>query len=213
MVCEVSMLFYRAMRRISWALLKVFFRMKVTGREHVPKKGPLVVVANHDSFLDPFVVGTSLMKRHVTFLAAPWLLSSRVTNWFVQRVGALQAYGDGSEVSSLRGSIRLLQKGGTVGLFPQGGIGRDEIFGGAVFMALKGRAPILPMRINGAGEALPLNRRWPSLFTKITVDIRAPMLPAEIRPPGVSNSDAVDGGVKLLAQVLMLEPAVDSTEA
>ena len=191
------MLFHRTMRRISWALLKVFFRMKVTGREYVPKKGPLVVVANHDSFLDPFVVGTSLMKRHVTFLAAPWLLSRRVTNWFVQRVGAVQAYGDGSEVSSLRGSIRLLQNGGTVGLFPQGGIGRDEISGGAVFMALKGNAPILPLRITGAGEALPLKRWWPSLFTKIGVEVHAPIAPADIQPPraapGRSTHDRVAG--------------------
>lgn len=206
------MLFYRAMRRISWALLKVFFRMKVIGREHVPRQGPLVVVANHDSFLDPFVVGTSLMKRHVTFLAAPWLLSNRVTSWFVRRVGALQAYGDGSEVVSLRTSIRHLQRGGTVGLFPQGGIARNEIYGGAVFMALKGEAPILPMQISGAGKALPLNRWWPALFTKITVHMGTPMMPADIRPSGISISEGVTRGVELLMQLLVPDTAVDSTE-
>jgi len=206
------MLFYRTMRRISWLLLKVFFRTKVTGREHVPKQGPLVVVANHDSFLDPFVVGTSLMKRHVTFLAAPWLHSSRVTSWFVRRVGALQAYGDGSEVASLRASIRLLQRGDTVGIFPQGGIARDEIYGGAVFIALKGRAPILPMRISDAGKALPLGRWWPSLFTKITVEIQPPMLPAEIRPSSPSTSAAVNKGVERLMQLLMPATTVEASE-
>jgi 1-acyl-sn-glycerol-3-phosphate acyltransferase len=208
----MSMLFYRTMRRISWALLKVFFRMKVTGREHVPKQGPLVVVANHDSFLDPFVVGTSLMKRHVTFLAAPWLLSNRVTSWFIRRVGALQAYGDGSEVASLRASIRHLQRGGTVGLFPQGGIARNEIYGGAVFMALKGSAPLLPLQITGAGKALPLSRWWPSLFTKIAVDVQAPIMPVRLQPQGVSNSEAVDRGVELLMQLLVPDATAASAE-
>ena len=91
-------MFYRAMRRIAWMLLKVFFRMKVTGGEHVPIQGSLVVVANHESFLDPFVMGTALMKRRVSFLAAPWLFTNKVTGWFVRGVGALQAYGDGLKI-------------------------------------------------------------------------------------------------------------------
>jgi len=194
-------LFYRTMRRISWALLKVFFRMEVSGRERVPKTGPLVVVANHESFLDPFVVGTSLMKRYVTFLAAPWLFAGRVTAWFVRRVGALQAYGDGSEVTSMRASIRLLQQGGTVGLFPEGGIVRREISGGAVLMSLKSGAPILPMKITGAEEALPLGQKWPSLFTKIIVGVETPILPDDLKPSGISTKEAVQSGVELLERL------------
>jgi 1-acyl-sn-glycerol-3-phosphate acyltransferase len=197
------MLFYRFARRLTWLLLMVFFRLKVTGREHIPAQGPLMAVANHESFLDPFVVGVVLMKRHATFLAAPWLYTRPVAKGFLRRIGSLPAYGDGNEVAALRESIRILQRSGTVVIFPQGGIGRSQISGGAVFIALKAQAAVVPMRITGAGRALPLKRWWPSLFTRITVDVGAPIAVAELRTPGMATSTAVDRGVELLTQLLM----------
>jgi 1-acyl-sn-glycerol-3-phosphate acyltransferase len=204
-VSEVSMLFYRTMRRLSWVILKVFFRMKVLGADRIPLQGPVVAVANHESFLDPFVVGVALIGRPpATFLAAPWLYSRPIAGGFARHVGAIPAYGEGKEVTALRESIRVLRQGGTVALFPQGGIARNGISGGAVFMAVKGQAPVLPMRITGAGKALPLKRWWPSLFTKITVDVQPPIMPTDLHPPGVPTSSAVDRGVELLARALML---------
>lgn len=199
------MLFYRAMRRLSWVLLKVFFRFKVTGRELIPAEGPLVVVANHESFLDPFAVGVALLDRPpATFLAAPWIYETPLVGGFTRRVGAIPAYGEGKEVTALRESIRVLQRGGTVALFPQGGIARDGVSGGAVFMAVKGQAPLLPLRVTGASKALPLKRWWPSLFTQIEVSVQPPLTPTELHPKGASMSEAVDRGVERLAEELGL---------
>ena len=199
------MLFYRVMRRITWVVLRVFFRFKVIGAERIPKEGGLVAVANHESFLDPFVVGVALMKRPpATFLAAPWLYKTRIAGTFCRWVGAIPAYGEGKEVTALRESIRVLQKGGTVALFPQGGIDRDGVSGGAVFMAVKGQAALLPMHISGAGEALPREKHWPRLFAPIKAVVEPPILPADLHPPGVPTSKAVDRGVELLAQALKL---------
>jgi 1-acyl-sn-glycerol-3-phosphate acyltransferase len=89
------MLFYRLMRVLTWVLLKVFFRFKVNGLERIPTQGPLVVVANHESFLDPFAVGVSLRKRPpVTFLAAPWIYDKPIAGSFARRVGTMPAYGE-----------------------------------------------------------------------------------------------------------------------
>jgi 1-acyl-sn-glycerol-3-phosphate acyltransferase len=196
-------MFYSVARRLSSVLLHTLFRMRVGGRDNIPAEGPLVVVANHESFLDGFVVGVVLKKRHATFLAAPWLYSRPLVSGFVRRIGAMPAYGEGNEVAALRESIRILQRGGTVALFPQGGIARSGISGGAVFIAIKAQAPLVPMRITGAGKALPLGRWWPSLFTRITVEVGAPIPAAELRPPGVPTSAAVDKGKDLLTQILM----------
>jgi 1-acyl-sn-glycerol-3-phosphate acyltransferase len=199
------MLFYRVMRVIIGALLKVFFRFRVTGAELIPREGPLVVVANHESFLDPFMVGVALRKRPpATFLAAPWIYDKLLAGAFARRVGTIPAYGEGKEVSALRESVRILQRGGTVALFPQGGIARDGISGGAVFMAIKGQALLLPMRVVGAADALPIKRWWPSLFTRVEVAVQPPISPADLRPPGVSTSAAVERGAELLAQELGL---------
>jgi 1-acyl-sn-glycerol-3-phosphate acyltransferase len=202
---EVLMLFYRVMRWLSWVLLKGFFRFRVVGAELIPLEGPLVVVANHESFLDPFAVGVALRKRPpATFLAAPWIYDKPIAGGFARRVGTVPAYGEGKEVTALRESIRVLQRGGTVALFPQGGIARDGISGGAAFMALKAQAPLLPMRVTGASKALPLKRWWPSLFTRIQVDVRPPIGPADLGSAGTATSEAVARGAELLTEALGL---------
>ena len=208
------MLFYRVMRRLSWILLKVFFRFRVVGGQGIPREGPVVVVANHESFLDPFAVGVALMKRPpATFLAAPWIYDKPIAGGFARRVGTVPAYGEGKEVTALRESIRVLQRGGTVVLFPQGGIARDGISGGALFMALKGQAPLLPMRVTGAVKALPLKRWWPSLFTRIEVAVQPLIQSADLQPKGVSTSEAVDRGAELLARELGLSLTATDVEA
>lgn len=206
------MLFYRLMRRTAWVLLVLLFRFRVTGREHVPADGPLVVVANHESFLDPFAVGVALIKRPpLTFLAAPWLFTTPIVGSFTRGVGAVPAYGEGKEVTALRSSIKILEEGGSIALFPQGGINRESISGGAVFMAIKAHVPILPLRITGAGKALPLKRWWPSLFTRIKVDAQPLIQSDELQRPGAPTSVAVDRGVELLAG--LLDPSTSGSEA
>jgi len=138
------MLFYRVMRKLSWLLLKIFFRYKVTGASASPRKAARGGRQPRE-LLGPLRRGVALMKRPpATFLAAPWVFETPLVGGFVRRVGAVAAYGDGQEVTALRESVRVLQKGGTVALFPQGGIGRDTVAGGAVFMAVKAQAPLLP---------------------------------------------------------------------
>lgn len=202
-ISEVTMLFHRLMRRLSWLLLLVFFRFRVKGRENIPADGALVAVANHESFLDPFIVGAALIKRPpLTFLAAPWIFKTPLVGWFSRNVGAIPAYGEGQEVTALRGSIKALKEGRSIALFPQGGIDREGISGGAAFMAVKARVPILPLRIAGAGKALPLKRWWPWLFTRIEVTVKPLIESDDLQGGGVSTSAAVDRGVELLARLL-----------
>jgi 1-acyl-sn-glycerol-3-phosphate acyltransferase len=202
LVSKVEVQMYPFLLWLTSVLLRVFFRVTVEGRDNIPAQAPLVVVANHESFLDGLVVGTVLKKRRATFLAAPWLYSRPGVGGILRLIGAIPAYG-GNEVAALRESIRVLRKGGAVALFPQGGIARSEISGGAVYIAIKAPAPLVPIRITGTDKALPLGRWWPSLFTRITVSVGAPIAASELCPPGVSTSAAVEQGVELLARVLL----------
>ena len=65
----------------------VFFRMSRTGREHVPRTAPVILAANHRSFLDPFVVG-HLRRRPVYFVAKRELFDKPLTGWLLNCLGA-----------------------------------------------------------------------------------------------------------------------------
>ncbi len=192
---------YSLARWMSLIGLRIFFRMRIAFGERIPPSGPLVVVANHESLLDAFVVAATL-HRQATFLSAPRLFSLPVVGSFLRRVGALPAYGQGDDVASLREAIRILQKGGVVVVFPQGGIARAPFFGGAVFLAIKGQAPLVPIRILGTKCALPPGRMWPSLFAPITVSVGPPIPPADLCGPGTRTGVAVAEGRRLLTELL-----------
>jgi 1-acyl-sn-glycerol-3-phosphate acyltransferase len=193
---------YALGRVISRVILRLFFRLTITSRERIPASGPLVVVANHESLLDAFVVAAVLKDRYVTFLSAPWLYSVPVVGWVLRSIGALPAYTEGSDVSTPREAIRVLEKGGTVVVFPEGGISRNQLYGGAVFFAGKAGAPLVPLRITGTKKALPLGRWWPSLYTRIGVSVGEPIAGAQLCPPGTPTKVAVAQGRELLTELL-----------
>lgn len=130
-------------------------RVDVYGREHVPPPGtPLVVAANHCSALDPFMVARALPRgRHLQFMAKRELFVPVVGD-VIRAGGSFPVDRDGNDVQAIRTAVRILQRGGTVGIFPQGTRGGGEIHGGVALIAAKGRAPILPVGLSLQG------RRW-----------------------------------------------------
>ena len=195
---------YWPARFLGWLLLRTFFGLRVISAERIPATGPLVVVANHESFLDGPVVGAALRHRKATFLSAPWLFRVPVVGVFLRSIGSLPAHSGRGEVATLREAIRILERGGTVVVFPQGGISGSQFYGGAVFLAVKAEAPLLPMRIVGTKEALPLGRRWPSFFSPVTVRIGTPIAAEDLSPPGSPTGVAVAQGRRLLEELLTL---------
>lgn len=177
------------------------FRLKVVNPERIPARGPLVVVANHESFLDGPLLTAVLPDRQLTFFSAAYLFERPFTGWALRRVGALPVEAQGRNLDSLREAIAILREAGTLAVFPGGGIDRDEVLGGAAFVALKAEAPVLPLRIMGTREALPPGEKLPYL-TPITVQVGAPLQPAELAEGCANTRSAVAAGTRALASVL-----------
>jgi 1-acyl-sn-glycerol-3-phosphate acyltransferase len=191
--------FYTFTCSLTALLLRALFRMKVS--RSGPIDGPFIVVANHESLLDGFVVASAFRTRRLTFLSASYLYDLPVVGSFLRAAGALPVQEQGANVVSLRRAIEILQGGGAVALFPEGGIAGNEILGGAAYLALKARVPILPLRITGTREALPPGRRWPSLV-RIHVHVGAPLcLPASGHGSGAMRQ-AVAAGRETLQRLL-----------
>lgn len=163
-------MWYWVFKAICVVALKLFFGLKVKGLENLPKKTNFIVVANHTSYLDPFIIGSSIPCR-IYWLALRDFYKILWIRWFMRRTEALPSG------SSLQKLAFLLARNKNVGLFPEGLRTHDgklrEFRKGAALLALKTGRPIIPCAIIGAHEALPVKARFPR-FVPITVKIGKP---------------------------------------
>src|ERR1700712_1942172 len=83
----VNPLVYWVVRGFIQPFFPLYFRMSRIGREHVLPDGPMIIAANHRSFLDPFVIGT-ILRRPVYFVAKEELFRKPLTAWFLNSLGA-----------------------------------------------------------------------------------------------------------------------------
>ena len=143
---------------LTWALGRLLFRFRVVHRERIPQHGPLILAMNHQSYLDPPLVGISA-RREVYFLARDTLLESPVLGWLLPRMNVVPVDQEGNDRSALKALLRLLKAGHATVVFPEGARTLDgslqPALPGLGFVIAKTLAPVLPMRIFGARDALP----------------------------------------------------------
>lgn len=131
--------------------------IEVHGREFVPPPGtPLIIAANHIHNFDPYVLTRGIPPesgRTVQFMAKKELFVGPV-GWVLRRGGTFPVDRGANDVGSVRTALRVLQAGGTLGIFPEGTRGGGEMHAGVALLSRRGRAPILPAGICHQG------RRW-----------------------------------------------------
>jgi 1-acyl-sn-glycerol-3-phosphate acyltransferase len=140
------------------ALARVFFRYRVVHPERRILQGPVIIAMNHQSYLDPPLAGVS-SGREMFFLARKTLLDVPVLSFFLRRMNVIPVDQEGTDRSALKALIRILKAGQGTVVFPEGARTLDgnlqPALPGLGFVIAKTLAPVLPMRIFGAHEALP----------------------------------------------------------
>ena len=176
-------------------------RLKVVCPERIPAEGPLVVVANHESNLDGFVLISVFAQRRLTFLSAAHLFKKPAIGRYLRAIGALPVEEQCANLTSFKTALAILAAGGTVAVFPQGGIDSNEIQGGAAYLALKANAALLPLHLAGTQKALPPDGRWPSL-ARITVRVGVPVAGRRLGNGHSNTGAAVAEGTRLIGRLL-----------
>ena len=158
-------------------IFKLIFRLKVTGQENIPQDGPFIIVANHSSLLDPVILGISI-KPKIIFVAAAYLFKIGWLSYLLRKANSIPVQGE-NDISSLKRALKILQRGGVLGIFPEGGVDRQKddlpIKAGAAYLATKVGVPIVPIRIKGADKALPRGEKFIRSLNKIEVEIKRPI--------------------------------------
>jgi 1-acyl-sn-glycerol-3-phosphate acyltransferase len=188
------------------AVLVILGRWKVTGRENVPKSGPLIVVSNHRNNADPPILSAGVARRRVRFMAKIQLFKypfGVVTRLY----GAFPVRRFEADMAALLNAERILKAGGVIGMFPEGTRSRTGMLGkphpGTALIALRSGATVLPCAIIGTEQlGNPLNvLRKP----RISIRIGEPMAVEVVRRPTEAQvSELTD---RIFEQIRALLPA------
>jgi len=167
-------------------LFRLVWRTRVRGRRHIPATGPALVIANHQSHLDPMLLGCiisdrgpRMMARRSLYTDSPWPLP------WILRVGYQVIFLDrgAADPAAMRAALTELQSGRVSIVFPEGTRtpdGHVQAFKRGVWLLIKrGGAPVLPIGIEGTFDAWPRGAR-PSRRGRIEVSIGEPVPAADL---------------------------------
>ncbi|MFE7979369.1 lysophospholipid acyltransferase family protein [Streptomyces shenzhenensis] len=154
-------------------LLRLVFRPRTEGLDHVPASGPAIVAGNHLSFSDHFLM-PAILKRRITFLAkAEYFtgpgLRGRLTAFFFRSAGQIPVDRSGKDAgqAAIREGLGVLRRGELLGIYPEGTRSHDgRLYKGKVgvaVMALRAGVPVVPCAMIGTFEAQPPGKVIPHL--------------------------------------------------
>lgn len=137
---------------------RLFFRLRVIHRERMIQSGAAILAMNHQSYLDPLLAGIT-SDRAIYFLARRTLLEAPILGWLLPKLNVIPVNQEGVDRSAIKALIRVLKAGNGVLFFPEGSRTLDGKLQpaepGLGLVIAKTLAPVVPMRIFGAHEALP----------------------------------------------------------
>ncbi|MEV0965055.1 lysophospholipid acyltransferase family protein [Streptomyces sp. NPDC049910] len=179
-------------------LLRLLFRPRIEGLEHIPADGAAIVAGNHLSFSDHFLM-PAILKRRITFLAkAEYFtgpgLKGRLTAAFFRSAGQIPVDRSGKDAgqAAIREGLGVLAKGELLGIYPEGTRSHDgRLYKGKVgvaVMALTARVPVVPCAMVGTFEIQPPGQVLPKI-KRVTIRFGEPL--DFSRYAGMENEKAV----------------------
>jgi 1-acyl-sn-glycerol-3-phosphate acyltransferase len=142
---------YTIVETILRPVLMFVYRVRITGREHVPESGPCVLAANHVSVMDGFFLGIAV-TRQVRFMAKAELHRVPIVKQILEGAGAFPVERGADAGRAIAAAVKLLERGAVVGVFPEGTSLPDQKRGykrGAARLALATGAPLIPVALVG----------------------------------------------------------------
>ena len=149
-------------------LVIIVYRPKVTGKENIPKEGACIICPNHVHALDSAVILTT-QKRKVSFMAKEELFKNGFIKWLAKIFGIFPVRRGGRDLEAIKISLKILKSGQILAMFPEGtrnGLAKGvKPKSGAILIAIKSGAPIIPCGVKGSFKP----------FTKVRVKYGAPI--------------------------------------
>lgn len=167
------MSWYAFFKALLGFLARIPARVEVQGREHIPRKGPYILVANHQSILDPILVQSSVPRNDLHTLTKSTQFDGALFRWVMPRLNAIPVRRYRVDPQAVRVLLRHLDAGRGVGIYPEGERSWDgaiqPLRRGSVRVILKAGVPVVPCGVDGSFDVWP---RWSRRVRSAPVRIR-----------------------------------------
>ncbi len=173
-------------RTLSRVLLWLVYRLRCLDRHLIPATGPALYVANHQSHLDPILMGCHVGA--FAPLARTTLFEIPFWGWALAELGGIPLERQKSDVGAMRAAIDVLKAGGRIFIFPEGTRTRDGVIGpflpGMLVLVKRTGATVVPVALEGARDVWPPSRSRPRLTGRIVSTTGAPISAEELLAGG-----------------------------
>jgi 1-acyl-sn-glycerol-3-phosphate acyltransferase len=152
--------FYDFAKAVVGGLCRLVWRTRVFGAQNVPLEGPLIIACNHVSYLDPPALG-SFCPRRISYMAKKELFEIPILGAVIRALGAYSVDRQGSAAAAIKRSLQVLERGGAIGIFPEGTRNPNRTVApqtGVALLASLAQAPVVPACVLGTDRALRLAR-------------------------------------------------------
>jgi 1-acyl-sn-glycerol-3-phosphate acyltransferase len=155
---------YAILKPLAVLIMRLYFGLDARGAGHVPASGPVLIVANHSSVLDPPFIGGAC-ARPLCFMAKAELFDVPLFGRLIRALNARPVRREGADARALKDALRVLEQGEALLVFPEGTRGEEGVLregkAGAGMLAVMSGATVVPVYIGGTGRALPRGRSLP----------------------------------------------------
>lgn len=162
--------FYRVIRYMARIVAVLYFRFHTVGMNRMPKTGSALLCSNHQSNLDPALIGLAC-PRVMNYMARKTLFNSFFFRWLISNLDAIPIDRDGLGIAGVKESMRRLRNDELVLIFPEGTRTTDGQLGefkpGFLALARRTRSALVPMALAGAFEAWPKGQKLPHSKTVV----------------------------------------------
>ena len=144
---------YTVVTRLYFFIARVFFFMRIEGRENVPQGQSVILMGNHKSALDPLTLAMCVPDRELHFMGKKELFENKFLRWAFTKMHGFPVDRGNMDMGAIRTAMNVIKNGDTLGIFPEGTRSKTghmlPLLGGASLLALKSGCAVVPVYIEG----------------------------------------------------------------